>query len=202
MPMPFTYLPPRRAWGYRGTNLPPSLTLIMDMDTTYSLSYGISDLETFFGNSALHTHHIKQLIVVHSLIGPLLRLILTHPSPNVYLLSSGGKLIEITLNLIAASSDIESASSTVRNLDIIAIFPRLLPHCEAIRGSLDDQYLGFLEELPLTAQSLLCVIATPFTDQCWRTMDGLPILLHHPFRPIFHNFCWITLTHYPNQVEG
>ncbi|KAF8527131.1 hypothetical protein BU17DRAFT_81904 [Hysterangium stoloniferum] len=143
-----------------------SLTLIMDMDTTYSLWYGISDLKTFFGNRTLHTHHIKQLNVVHSLIEPLLRLILTHPSPNVNLVWSGDKLIEVTLNLIAGSSDIESACSTVRNLDIIAILPRLLPHCEAMRGSLDDQYLGFLEALLLAAQGLLCVIATPFTSVC------------------------------------
>ncbi|KAF8527132.1 hypothetical protein BU17DRAFT_61767 [Hysterangium stoloniferum] len=130
----------------------------------------ISGLQTFFGNSTLHTHHIKQLNVVYSLIEPLLRLILTHPSPNLALLLSGDNLIEVTLSLLAGSSDIESACSTVRNLDIIAILPRLLPHCEAMRGSLDDQYLGCLEALPLAAQSLLCVIATPFTvleDHGW-----------------------------------
>ncbi|KAF8512445.1 hypothetical protein BU17DRAFT_69236 [Hysterangium stoloniferum] len=98
----------------------PSLTLIMDMDTTYSLWYGISDLPTFFGNSTIHTHHIKQLIVVHSLIEPLLRLILTHPSPNVNILSSGDNLIEVTLNLIAGSSDIESACSTLEALTLAA----------------------------------------------------------------------------------
>ncbi|KAF8527149.1 hypothetical protein BU17DRAFT_61779 [Hysterangium stoloniferum] len=141
-----------------------SLTLIMDMYTMYSLLYGILDLKTFFGNRTLHTHHIKQLNVVYSLIEPLLRLILTHPSPNVYLLWSGDKLIEVTLTLIAGSSDIESACSTVRNLDIIAILPRLIPHCDTMRGSLNDKYLVFrLETLTLAAQSFLCVIATPFT---------------------------------------
>ncbi|KAF8527136.1 hypothetical protein BU17DRAFT_61771 [Hysterangium stoloniferum] len=141
-----------------------SLTFIMDMDTTYSLWHGISGLKIFFGNSTLHTHHIKQLNVVHSLIEPLLRLILTHPRPNVYLLWSGDKLIEVTLNLIAGSSDIESACSTVRNLDIISILPRLIPHCDTIRGSLNDKYLvSPLETLTLAAQSFLCVIATPFT---------------------------------------
>ncbi|KAF8527152.1 hypothetical protein BU17DRAFT_82009 [Hysterangium stoloniferum] len=144
-----------------------SLTLIMDMVTTYSLLYGISELKTFFGNSTLHTHHIKQLNVVHSLIEPLLRLILTHPRPNVIILSSGENLIEVTLNLIAGSSDIESACSTVRNVDIITILPRLIPHCDTMRGSLNDKYLvSRLEALTLVAQSFLCVIATPFTDVC------------------------------------
>ncbi|KAF8527135.1 hypothetical protein BU17DRAFT_61770 [Hysterangium stoloniferum] len=144
----------------------PSLTLIMDMDTTYSYSlwYGISDLQPFFGNRTLHTHHIKQLNVVYSLIEPFLRLILTHPSPNLNLLWSGDILIEVTLNLIAGSSDIESACSTVRNLDIIAILPRLIPHCDTMRGSLNDKDLvSRLEALTLAAQSFLCVIATPFT---------------------------------------
>ncbi|KAF8512449.1 hypothetical protein BU17DRAFT_96318 [Hysterangium stoloniferum] len=145
-----------------------SLTLIMmDIDTTYSLWYGISDLPTFFGNSTIHTHHTKQLNVVHSLIEPLLRLILTHPSPNVNILSSGDNLIEVTLNLIAGSSDIESACSSVRNLDIITILPRLIPHCDTMRGSLNDKYLvSQLEALTLAAQSFLCVIATPFTGVC------------------------------------
>ncbi|KAF8507413.1 hypothetical protein BU17DRAFT_100511 [Hysterangium stoloniferum] len=142
----------------------PSLTLIMDMDTAYSLWQVISDLQTFFGNSTLHTHHIKQLNVVHSLIESLLRLILTHLSPNMILILSEYKLIEVTLNLIAGSSDIESACSTVRNLDIITMLPRLIPHCDTMRGSLNDKYLvSRLEALTLAAQSFLCVIATPFT---------------------------------------
>ncbi|KAF8503854.1 hypothetical protein BU17DRAFT_101698 [Hysterangium stoloniferum] len=145
-----------------------SLTLIMDVDTAHSLGCGIWDLKTFFGNRTLRTHHIKQLNGVPSLIEPLLRLILTHPSPTIWtLLWSGRQLIKITLNLIAGSSDIESACSTVRNLNIIAILPRLLAHCDAMRGSLDDQFLGcLLEQLTLAAQSFLCVIATPFTGVC------------------------------------
>ncbi|KAF8507414.1 hypothetical protein BU17DRAFT_100514 [Hysterangium stoloniferum] len=141
-----------------------SLTFHIDEEISWSLRNDIWSLQTFIDDSSLRMDYINQFNVSYSLIEPLLSLILTHKRPNSWLLCSGKDLIDMTLKLIAGSSDIESACTTVRNLDIIATVDRLLPHCDTIRGSINDQStLIPLGKLRLMGHSLLSVIATPFT---------------------------------------
>ncbi|KAF8503853.1 hypothetical protein BU17DRAFT_101697 [Hysterangium stoloniferum] len=133
-----------------------SLTLHIDEDTSGSLRHDIWSLKTLFDDSSLRTDYINQFNVIYSLFEPLLRLILTHTRPHYWLLFSGEDLIDIF--------DIESACTTVRNLDIIAIFDLLLSHCNTMRGSINDQSTRiYFERLHLMGHSLLSVIATPFT---------------------------------------
>ncbi|KAF8509294.1 hypothetical protein BU17DRAFT_99068 [Hysterangium stoloniferum] len=96
-----------------------SLTLHIELGTSLSLYQRIHSLQTFFDDSTLLTDHINQLNVVSSLIGPIVRLILTHTSPNWDLIVCGERIITLTLELIAGSSEHESAYTTVRRIDTI-----------------------------------------------------------------------------------
>jgi hypothetical protein len=161
-----------------------SLTSHLNLDASYSLFSDTFAMEVFFSNDTLRTDHINQLDVVFSLIGPILRyvysvlpssivshppmkpptsLILTQTNPNKGLLASGAIIIMITLRLIAGSSDPESACTTVRSLDTLAILVCLLPHCETMRGPINDtSLLNRPQSLVFLAHSFLCVVATPF----------------------------------------
>ncbi|KAF8513499.1 hypothetical protein BU17DRAFT_95374 [Hysterangium stoloniferum] len=150
-----------------------SLTLHLDFDALDSLYESIDSLETFFDDSTLLTDHVNELKVLSSLVGPIVRLTLTHTYPGWVVLVSGKKIIDLTLKLIAGSSEPESACTTVRSVNTIAILVSLLPHCDAMRGSIHGQIIRELfEDLDLTAHSLLCVVATPSTYAWFRDIAG------------------------------
>ncbi|KAF8527147.1 hypothetical protein BU17DRAFT_81984 [Hysterangium stoloniferum] len=141
-----------------------SLPFHIDEEILWSLQNDIRSLQTLFHDSSLRMDYINQFNVIYSLIEPLLSPILTHKHPNTWLLGSGEDTIDVTLKVIAGSSDIESECTTVRNLDIITIVNRLLSRCDTMRGSINDQSTRIhLERLHLMGHSLRSVIATPFT---------------------------------------
>ncbi|KAF8519505.1 hypothetical protein BU17DRAFT_89950 [Hysterangium stoloniferum] len=118
---------------------------------------------------ALSASHIEVWVdewlnVVSSFIGPVVSLILTHTNLDWYLLASGEGIIELTLKLITASSEPESACTTLRSLDAIATLVSLLPHCDKMRSSSNGYSISYtLKGLDLIARSFLCVVATPST---------------------------------------